>query len=177
MNCGKIVMTTTSSGQFNGTSASTRRVAGGGHQRRPSLGKSMPISTLLLDFNGPSSYLQRIGDCKPSPVSLSGHHTEPDAAWLREMQQKFNMKDFRAKLQVAEALSQASMLTSPAARRRIAARQVELETSNSCFSADQHEQTGSRGEAAEHHDCAANYYSDESDGYVPPRELLIYLLR
>lgn len=54
-----------------------------------------------------------------------------------------SMHDIRESLAVAERLASAAMMTSPAARRRLAARRCELPT------------------------C----------GYVPPKQLLLYLVR
>lgn len=61
---------------------------------------------------------------------------------------------FRDKLNVAEALVQTTMLTSPAANRRLAARQMEMNLSSADF-----------------------VYDSENSDYIPPKELLMYLVR
>lgn len=66
---------------------------------------------------------------------------------------EFNDHYFRDKLAIAEALAQTSMMTSPAVRRRLAARKIEMSINNADF-----------------------VYDTDSD-YIPPRELLMYLLR
>lgn len=141
-----------------------------GHQRRQSIGKSMPISALVLSSKPQSgSFLERIED-KPKHlpgISISSSNDVEyfnDEARLREMQQNFDINDFRDKLKVAEALSQMSMLTSPAAKRRLAARKIEMDSCNQCFADDNNSRVGFKP------------FNDE-DGYVPPRELLMYLVR
>lgn len=76
---------------------------------------------------------------------------------IREMQEKFNMTDFRAKLRVAEALAQASSMTSPAAKRRLEARKIEMDMNKD------------QGKPV--------FLNDENEEYTPPRELLIYIMR
>lgn len=73
-----------------------------------------------------------------------------------ELRENFNIIEIKKKLAIAEVLARASMLTSPAVKRRLAARKVEmdLETGLSSPFQDQH-----------------------GNEYVPPRELLIYLVR
>lgn len=65
-----------------------------------------------------------------------------------------NHQEYHERLAVAEALAQTSMMTSPAARRRLAARQVEMDL------------------IAGGDDM--NY--DHMD-YVPPKQLLMYMVR
>ncbi len=60
--------------------------------------------------------------------------------------------DYIDKLKISEALVRTSMLTSPAARRRLAARKIEMELDAASENADDNE-------------------------YVPPRELLMFLVR
>lgn len=61
---------------------------------------------------------------------------------------------FLDKLTVAEALAKTSMMTSPAVKRRLAARQVEMDLNNGNFAFD-----------------------DENSDDAPPKELLMYLVR
>lgn len=61
---------------------------------------------------------------------------------------------FRDKMDVAEALAKTSMMTSPAAKRRLAARQMEMNLNNADF-----------------------VYDSENSDYIPPKELLMYLVR
>lgn len=74
----------------------------------------------------------------------------------QELRAKFDIKEFRGQLAVAEALARASMLTSPAAKRRLQARKVEFEL-------DPEE--------------SINTQNEEERDYVPPKELLLYLVR
>lgn len=60
---------------------------------------------------------------------------------------------FRDKMDVAEALAKTSMMTSPAAKRRLAARKMEMNLNN------------------------ADFVYDENSDYIPPKELLMYLVR
>lgn len=229
-------------------------IIGGGHKRRPSLGKEMPISTLLFDFQPPSSnnydFLSRDGlspsDFKttsssssssekppmffhlneinedeqqrelmikfkqqqpppntPTNLSESRHNfmmnmiktdesdaddseqeqdgTQSDGCddgyndeqsssssddnndvhpldddETRNLQENFNPIDFRKKLEIAETLAKTSMLMSPAVKRRLAARKVEMDLENS---------------------TSEPFYDEDGNDYVPPRELLIYLVR
>lgn len=61
---------------------------------------------------------------------------------------------FRDKLNVVEALAKTSMMTSPAAKRRLAARKMEMNLNNANF-----------------------VYDSENSDYIPPKELLMYLVR
>lgn len=61
-----------------------------------------------------------------------------------------NMQKIKESLALAEKLAKASMMTSPAARKRLAARSLELKFG----------------------------YMDENSGeFVPPKQLLLYLVR
>lgn len=64
-------------------------------------------------------------------------------------------QEFREKLAVAEALARTSMMTSPAAKRRLAARKIEMDINADAF----------------------NNATDEDFDYVPPKQLLLYLVR
>lgn len=200
-----------------------------GHKRRPSLGKEMPISSLLLNFSNNNNrhdsisrdgkspereippiyfHLSEVNDDKPMSdnpcLNCSGNiesnicdmenlavnklcsvlctddcKTEEDKNSLitikqskkdflnnmllddndrqtQEMRAKFDIKEFRGQLAVAEALARASMLTSPAAKRRLQARKIEFELDSE--------------------DSVNRQLTDERD-YVPPKELLMYLVR
>lgn len=60
----------------------------------------------------------------------------------------------RDKLNVADALANTSMLTTPTAKRRLAARQMEMNLNSADF-----------------------VYDSENADYIPPKELLMYLVR
>lgn len=67
---------------------------------------------------------------------------------------QFNKNYFREKLAIAEALANTSMMTSPAAKRRLAARKIEMSLNTPDF-----------------------VYDPENAEYIPPKELLMYLVR
>lgn len=67
---------------------------------------------------------------------------------------KFDQEYFRNKLAVAEALAQATMMTSPAVTRRLAARKIEMDIADPDF-----------------------VYDKENGEYIPPKQLLLYLVR
>lgn len=67
---------------------------------------------------------------------------------------QFNEKYLLGKLAIAEALANTSAMTSPAAHRRLAARKIELSLNTPDF-----------------------VYDVENAEYIPPRDLLMYLLR
>lgn len=67
---------------------------------------------------------------------------------------QFNNDYFREKLAIAEALTNTSMMTSPAAKRRLAARKIEMSLNTPDF-----------------------VYDPENAEYIPPKELLMYLVR
>lgn len=74
----------------------------------------------------------------------------------QELRAKFDINKFRGQLAVAEALARASMLTSPAAKRRLQARKIEFELDS---------------------EDSINRQNDDERDYVPPKELLLYLVR
>lgn len=67
---------------------------------------------------------------------------------------QFNERYFREKLAIAEALANTSMMTSPAVKRRLQARKMELSLNAPDF-----------------------VYDPENAEYIPPKELLMYLVR
>lgn len=67
---------------------------------------------------------------------------------------EFDENYFRDKLAVAEALAQASMMTSPAVKRRLAARKLEMEINDGDFA-----------------------YDSDTEEFIPPKQLLMYLVR
>lgn len=69
--------------------------------------------------------------------------------------QIMDKQEFREKLAVAEALARTSMMTSPAAKRRLAARKIEMDINADAF----------------------NNATDDDFDYVPPKQLLLYLVR
>lgn len=71
-----------------------------------------------------------------------------------------NRQEYHERLAVAEALSRTSMMTSPAARRRLAARKVEIDLM-----------------AGNGHGNEDEGYWDEDFDYVPPKQLLMYMVR
>lgn len=87
--------------------------------------------------------------------SSSDEDTDATASPLTvENLKHFSEKYFREKLAVAEALANTSMMTSPAVQRRLAARKIEMSIKNPDF-----------------------VYDEENAEYVPPKELLMYLVR
>lgn len=127
-----------------------------------SFDKEMPISALMITSSPEHrKYKEYIGDgCStndqvddPPSTANSDQTTAVQDEDIRVMQEKFNMIDFRAKLRVAEALAQASSMTSPSAKRRLEARKIEMDMGKSVF------------------------LNDENEEYTPPKELLIYIMR
>lgn len=203
-----------------------------GHKRRPSFGKEMPISSLLINLSGNNNRhesLSRDGkspereippiyfhlsevndnlsdkksssdnpcfncsgnsdsnicdmenlavnklcsvlctdDCKDKDTNpmitikqskkdfLNNMLLDETDRQTQELRARFDIKEFRGQLAVAEALARASMLTSPAAKRRLKARKIEFEL-------DPEDSNNRQNE-------------DERD-YIPPKELLLYLVR
>lgn len=76
------------------------------------------------------------------------------AAVVVDNLKKSSQMYFRDKLDVAEALAKTSMMTSPAAKRRLAARKMEMNLNSVNF-----------------------VYDSENSDYIPPKELLMYLVR
>lgn len=68
--------------------------------------------------------------------------------------EQFNHDYFREKLAIAEALANTSMMTSSAAKGRLAARKIEMSLNTPDF-----------------------VYDPENAEYIPPKELLMYLMR
>ena len=172
-----------------------------GHSRRPSFGKGMPISALLLNLSPNNSTnfasISRDGvspeyelppitfnvnevndesDDKPMKGNKNANSDDDDEQnacinaneefiYLKGNNSKANLLPSKQTtdsvdkcdkmcvnnaLEVAEALSRTSLMTSPAARRRLLARKIEM---------DINEDHANR------------------DDYVPPKQLLIYLVR
>lgn len=168
---------------------------------RPSSGKPMPVSSLLratAAHPNPHITLTRDG-CSPEPHTPvyqhrhqhhqhiqhhnhhhEHHHNHPDHTYGIDVHDEprtagnrpsqtvadtsgdvrpiMNRKEYHERLAVAEALSRTSMMTSPAARRRLAARKVEIDMMG-----------GSEG--------IDEGYWDEDFDYVPPKQLLMYMVR
>lgn len=80
--------------------------------------------------------------------------TPPESQLTIENLAKFDRQYFRDKLAVAEALAQATMMTPTAARRRLAARKMEMNINDPDF-----------------------VYDKENNEYIPPKDLLLYLVR
>lgn len=81
-------------------------------------------------------------------------HSNSCAPLTIENLKQFNEKFLLGKLAIAEALANTSAMTSPAAHRRLAARKIELSLNTPDF-----------------------VYDVENAEYIPPRDLLMYLLR
>ncbi|KAK7791670.1 hypothetical protein R5R35_002042 [Gryllus longicercus] len=69
------------------------------------------------------------------------------------------LRDIRESLLLAERLASASLLTSPSAKRRLAARRAHMDWDDDAHDAH---------EAHDAHDAAT---------YVPPKQVLLYLVR
>lgn len=131
-----------------------------------SVSKEMPISALIIPSNPEGrKFKECIGDGnspkKDSGFVCTGETKEEDEEErdeeMRSMQERFSMADFRDKLRVAEALAQASDMTSPAAKRRLGARKMEMDMAKD------------QGRPV--------FLNDEDVEYTPPKELLIYIMR
>lgn len=108
----------------------------------------------------------RMPDDRPAAIAID-HHNDHDvdddefnsdgsriAPLTVENLKQFNNDYFREKLAIAEALANTSMMTSPAAKRRLAARKIEMSLNTPDF-----------------------VYDPENAEYIPPKELLMYLVR
>ncbi|GAB0089999.1 hypothetical protein DMENIID0001_046300 [Sergentomyia squamirostris] len=125
------------------------------HQRQPSLGKSMPMASLIIDLNV-SKNISSISQDGRSPVCEGTTVFFPAVEPSTECCDMLRVDPHHHHLMnpmLADAITKTSMLTSPAARRRLAARKMEMDA-NAYISGHQ----------------------DDLD-YVPPRDLLIYLVR
>lgn len=111
-----------------------------------------------------ASMLQEATTLVQAPVAIAIEIDEFDKATDQIAEQTEavvidNLKEFdgnyyRDKLNVAEALAKTSMMTSPAASRRLAARKMEMNLNDADF-----------------------VYDSENSDYIPPKELLMYLVR
>lgn len=111
-------------------------------EKEMSANKAKPISSLLMNFPRPPSEMKDY-----HMLSTDGTDT------LQHPPSVFHMFDstkeyFREQFAVVEALARTSLMTSPAATRRIAARKVEID----------------------------HGFRKEKE-FEPPRDLLMYLLR
>lgn len=95
-------------------------------------------------------FLTSMCQAATTPVTIS-IDTVPEM----QTNQIMDKQEFREKLAVAEALARTSMMTSPAAKRRLAARKIEMDINADAF----------------------NNATDEDFDYVPPKQLLLYLVR
>lgn len=87
--------------------------------------------------------------------AASDSDDEPNVAPLTmENLKQFNDDYYREKLAIAEALANTSMMTSSAAKNRLAARKIEMSLNTPDF-----------------------VYDPENAEYIPPRDLLMYLVR
>lgn len=90
----------------------------------------------------------------PKPLAVNDKIAEHTAAIVAVDNSKEISDKIRDKLDVADALANTSMLTTPTAKRRLAARQMEMNLNSADF-----------------------VYDSENADYIPPKELLMYLVR
>lgn len=95
-------------------------------------------------------FLSNMCQTATTPVTIS-----IDSVPEMQTTQIMDKQEFREKLAVADALARTSMMTSPAAKRRLAARKIEMDINADAF----------------------NNATDEDFDYVPPKQLLLYLVR
>lgn len=91
----------------------------------------------------------------PKPLAVNDDEIgDETAAIITDHNSKVVNDKMRDKLDVADALANTSMLTTPTAKRRLAARQMEMNLNSADF-----------------------VYDSENADYIPPKELLMYLVR
>lgn len=91
---------------------------------------------------------------QPKEVDDSDDDGAKVAPLTMENLKQFNDDYFREKLAIAEALANTSMMTSSAAKNRLAARKIEMSLNTPDF-----------------------VYDPENAEYIPPKDLLMYLVR
>lgn len=107
--------------------------------------KASPISSLLMNFPRPPSEMK---DYHMLSTDGSDALQHPPSVFHMFDSTKPYKEYFREQFAVVEALARTSLMTSPAAKRRIAARKIEIN----------------------------NGFSKETE-FEPPKELLMYLVR
>lgn len=101
-----------------------------------------------------ASMLEPDGVANTSNSDDDDNGTSHVAPLTMENLKQFNDRYFREKLAIAEALANTSMMSSPAVKRRLAARKIEMSLNTPDF-----------------------VYDPENAEYIPPKELLMYLVR
>ena len=128
---------------------------------RNATSKEMPISALILDASPQQRKYKEVigdgGDDHEFPRMIPHNDQVEPLQDIETLQKTFSMSEFRAKLRVAEALAQASDMTSSAAKRRLEARRVEMNMNK------------------EHGKPV--FLNEFDEEYTPPKELLIYIMR
>lgn len=115
------------------------------YEHTMSMSKAMPVSSLLRNFPPPPSETRDYASLGKDGTDIYDH---PPSVFYVNDRVEDTKEYFRKKFAVAEALAKTSLLTSPAAKRRIAARKLEID----------------------------NNFSNDSD-FEPPKDLLLYLVR
>lgn len=108
------------------------------------------------DNDASNAYYTSDGRCRVH-LSHDPHHNA-DVASAPPPPPIMNRSEYKQRLAVAEALARSSMLVSPAARRRLAARRIQMNLTSAASEAD-------------------DGYWDEDFDYVPPKGLLMYMVR
>lgn len=132
-----------------------------------------PVATLLRSttaFVNPRITVTRDDDMPTSDEedACPKHNRNEEGQGAQQQHQQetgrpiMDRKEYKERFAVAEALARASMLTSPAVRRRLAARKVEIDMMAGVGTVRGNEDEG--------------YWTADFD-YVPPRELLMYMVR
>lgn len=114
------------------------------YENQMCMSKARPISSLLRNFPPPPSELKDYNTLSRDGNDMLQH--PPSVFYVNERES--TKEYFREKFAVTEALAKTSLMTSPAAKRRIAARKIEID----------------------------HGFSNECE-FEPPRDLLLYLVR
>lgn len=165
----------------------------------------MPVSALLMNISQPpKNYLDNISrdssddgllaaghddDCPPTIFHLNDDNgsvvdcsiVSPSASPENDIDDIHELDMIREKmgygyLSVTEAVAKTSEMTSPAARRRLAARKIEMDLNAKIV---KRRLITQKIEMEINAKIAENIISEEGeDGdYVPPKQLLVYLVR
>lgn len=112
-------------------------------------------SLLQRSNSSRQEFLASMIDHDPADGNVNASNESSHVAPLTiENLKEFNDQYFREKLAIAEALANTSMMTSAAAKSRLAARKIEMSLNTPDF-----------------------VYDPENAEYIPPKELLMYLVR
>lgn len=118
------------------------------------------IANALLQRSNSSrqEFLASMLESGPNDDDIEDHRIDGDEAHIApltiENLKQFNDDYFREKLAIAEALANTSMMTSSGAKSRLAARKIEMSLNTPDF-----------------------VYDPANAEYIPPKELLMYLMR